>query len=104
MWWLACELIFDTCKVKWLEEKYNLLMANLPADVTCSLLHVMSAKPKTDVNSMKTKEEDYRYNLLKEVIFQCYMSTKYNSFIPFLAVKLFQAGQKLTSSWQPYAP
>ena len=37
-WWLTCKSIFSTNKVKNRTEKYNHLVAALPADVTSKLL------------------------------------------------------------------
>ena len=80
-WWYACKAIFKTCKVKKNEEKYNLLISNLPASVTSNLLHVMMAKPV----EQEGKQVDPHYNLLKEALFQRFMSTAYNAFLNFLS-------------------
>ena len=87
-------MIFNTCKIKLLEEKYNLLIPNLPTDVTCNFLHITTAKLKTDSDRKKTTKEDQSYNMLNKVVFQCNTPTEFDAFLDFLCVQPLQARQK----------
>ena len=64
-WWLTCDSIFSTYRIKNGTEKYNHLIANLPADVTSKLIHVLN----TDVE--EAADVDPRLDLLKAALFQC---------------------------------
>ena len=74
-WWLTCNSIFMTYKIKNGTERYNHLIANLPSDVTSKLLHVLNhlVEEAADINP--------RLDLLKSALFQRYSPTKYQSFL-----------------------
>ena len=90
-WWLTCDSIFSTYRIKNGTEKYNHLIANLPADVTSKLIHVLN----TDVE--ETADVDPRLDLLKAALFQRYAPTDYQAFLNYDNMKPLQAGMKPTA-------
>ena len=74
-WWLTCNSIFMTYKIKNGTEHYNHLIANLPSDVTSKLLHVLNHPVEEAANI------DPRLEMLKFALFQRYSLTEYQSFL-----------------------
>ena len=66
-WWLTCESIFRTYKIRGPTEKYNQMA--LPADVTSKLLYILSYPVE------EAADTDPRLNMLKGVLFQRYSPT-----------------------------
>ena len=89
-WWLTCDSIFSTYRIKNGTERYNHLIANLPADVTSKLLHVLShpVEEAADVNP--------RLDLLKSALFQHYPPTEYQYFLNYNSMKRLQPRKKPT--------
>ena len=82
-WWLTCESIFNMYKIKGPTEKYNHMVAALPADVTSKLLYILSFPV----------EETADHNMLKGALFQRYSPTDYECFRLFTSQKPLQPGQ-----------
>ena len=76
-WWLTCESIFSSYKIKSRTEKYNHLVTNLPADVTSKLLYILAhpIEEGADVN--------LRLDMLKKAMFQRYLPTNFECFRSF---------------------
>ena len=55
-WWLTCESIFCTYKIKNPTKKYNHMVASLPSDVTSKLLFILSypMEEAADIDSGST--------------------------------------------------
>ena len=87
-WLLTCESIFCTYKIKNGTEKYNHLMAALPADVTSKLRYILSHPVE------EAADVDPRLNMLKGALFQRYSPTNFECFCTFITMKLLQPGQK----------
>ena len=87
-WWLTCKSIFSTYKIKGPTEKYNHMVAALPADVTSKLLYILSFPVE------EASDHDPRLDMLKGALFQCYLPTDYECFRAFMTQKPLQHGQK----------
>ena len=87
-WWLTCESIFLTNKIKNRTEKYKHLVAALPADVRSKLLYILAHPVEEAPNA------DPHLNMLKGALFQCYSPTNYEYFKAFVSMKPLQPGQK----------
>ena len=87
-WWLTCESIFTTYKMKNPSKKYNHLVASLPSDVTSKLLDRMTYPVK------EASVTNSRLDLLKTVLMQRYLSTDFKSYCRFSTQKPLQPGQK----------
>ena len=80
-WWLTCESIFSTYKIKNGTEKYNHLVAALLADVTSKLLYIL-AHPVEEAADV-----DPRLDMLKGALFQRYSPTNFECFHAFMTMK-----------------
>ena len=89
-WWLMCESIFSTYKIKNRNKKYNRLVTNLLADVTSKLFYIYAHPIKESVNV------DPRLGMLRAALFQRYSPTNYECFRSFTTMKPLQTGQKLS--------
>ena len=87
-WWLLCESIFETCKIRSKTEKYHQLIASLPPSVSKNLLHVMTAKGEED------GDDDPRYELLKEALIQKFTPNKLEAYMQFVSTPALQPGQR----------
>ena len=83
-WWLTCESIFSTYKIKNGTEKYNHLIANILADVTSKLLYILSHPIK------EAADLDPLLDMLKEALFQRYSPTDYQCFLSYTNMKPLQ--------------
>ena len=89
-WWLTCDSIFMTYKIKNGTECYNHLIANLPSDVTSKLLHVLNHPIE------EAADVDPHLDMLKSALFQRYLPTEYQSFLNYDMMKPLQPGMKPT--------
>ena len=87
-WWLLCESIFETCKIRSNTEKYHQLIASLPPSVSKNLLHVMIAKDE------EAGDDDPRYELLKEALIQKFTPNKLEAYLQFVSTPALQPGQR----------
>ena len=87
-WWLLCESILETCKIRSKTERYHQLIASLPPSVSKNLLHVMMAKDE------EAGDDDPRYELLKEALIQKYTPNKLEAYQQFVSTPLLQPGQR----------
>ena len=87
-WWLLCESILETCKIRSKTERYHQLIASLPPSVSKNLLHVMMAKDED------AGDDDPRYELLKEALIQKYTPNKLEAYQKFVSTPLLQPGQR----------
>ena len=87
-WWLMCKSIFSTYKIKGHTEKYNHMVASLPADNTSKLLYILSYPVE------EAADTDPRLDMLKGALFQRYSPTEYECFCAFSMQKPLQPGQK----------
>ena len=87
-WWLLCESIFETCKIRSNTEKYHQLIASLPPSVSKNLLHMMLAKDEA------VGDDDPRYKLLKDALIQKYTPNRLEAYQIFKSTPLLQPGQR----------
>ena len=87
-WWLTCNSIFMTYKIKNGTERYNHLIANLPSDVTSKLSHVLNQPVE------EAADVDPYLDMLKSALFQRYSPTEYQSFLNYDTMKPLQPGMK----------
>ena len=87
-WWLTCESIFSTYKIKCPTEKYNNMVAALPADVTSKLLYILSYPVE------EAADHNPHFDMLKGALFQRYSPMDYECFRAFVTQRPLQPGQK----------
>ena len=85
-WWLTCDAVFEVKKVVKDIDRYNHLIAALPASVTRKLLDVLTFKG----------EDAEKLSLLKTRLMEMYAPSEDDCFNKIMAMPMLQPGQKPT--------
>ena len=87
VWWRSCESTFEAFKVKSEVEKHHHLVAALPPKVLTQIRDILVVVPAT-------KEEDTRFEALKQKLLKLFAPNAQESFEKLFQVPMLQQGQK----------